>query len=128
MANTSLAFREVNSSLAETAARLDAVVPSLVRASMIVVMLWFGFLKFTTYEAEAIQGLVSNSPLVGWLNAVLSVAGVSALIGTVEVATGLLIAAGFISGKLGALGGAMATATFVITFSFFFATPGVAVA
>jgi reactive chlorine resistance protein C len=126
MAHTSITMRAPQSTLAEIGARFDAVMPVLMRISMVVVMLWFGFLKFTTYEANAIQGLVSNSPLVSWLNTVLSVAGVSALIGTVEVATGLLIAARFFSAKLGAIGGAMAAATFFITLSFFFSTPGVA--
>ena len=56
----------------------------------------------------------------------LSVAGVSGLIGVIEVTTGLLIAARFFSAKLGALGGAMASGTFLITLSFFFTTPGVA--
>jgi len=126
MAHTSITMRATASPLADVGARLEAVIPALVRISMVIVMLWFGFLKFTTYEANAIQGLVSNSPLVSWLNAVLSVAGVSAVIGTIEVATGLLIAARFVSAKLGALGGAMAAATFFITLSFFFSTPGVA--
>jgi reactive chlorine resistance protein C len=126
MAHTSITMRAPQSPLAEIGARFEAVIPVLVRISMVVVMLWFGFLKFTTYEANAIQGLVSNSPLVSWLNTVLSVAGISALIGTVEVATGLLIAARFFSAKLGAVGGAMAAATFFITLSFFFSTPGVA--
>lgn len=126
MADTTLPMRTTRSPLAEIGAKFEAVMPALLRISMVIVMLWFGFLKFTAYEANAIQGLVSNSPLVSWLNEVLSVAGVSALIGTLEVATGVLIAARFVSAKLGALGGAMAAATFLITLSFFFSTPGVA--
>jgi len=125
MAHTSVRLPVIHSSFADIGARFEAVMPALVRISMAVVMLWFGFLKFTAYEANAIQGLVSNSPLVSWLNDVLSVAGVSALIGTIEVATGVLIAARFFSARLGALGGAMAAATFVVTLSFFFSTPGV---
>jgi uncharacterized membrane protein YkgB len=112
--------------LAEIGDRLAPHVPALLRLSMAVVMLWFGLLKFTAYEAGAIQGLVANSPLVGWLNAVLSVDGVSTLIGVIEVIAGLLIAAGFVSARLGAVGGAMACATFLITLSFFLSTPGVA--
>ena len=126
MTHTSIAMRTPPSPLAEIGGKFEAVIPALVRMSMATVMLWFGFLKFTTYEANAIQGLVSNSPLVSWLNSLLSVTGVSALIGTIEVATGLLIAARFVSAKLGAVGGAMAAATFFITLSFFFSTPGVA--
>ena len=126
MAYTSLAMRTPPSRIAEIGAKIEGVIPALVRVSMVIIMLWFGLLKFTAYEASAIQGLVSNSPLVGWLNALLSVAAVSALIGVIEVTTGLLIAARFVSAKLGALGGAMAAVTFLITLSFFFSTPGVA--
>lgn len=125
MVQTSETIHAAHTPVAEIGARLERVVPIAVRISMVVVMLWFGLLKFTSYEANAIQGLVANSPFVGWLNSVLSVAGVSGLIGVIEVTTGLLIAARFFSAKLGALGGAMASATFLITLSFFFTTPGV---
>jgi uncharacterized membrane protein YkgB len=111
--------------LAEIGVRVEHLIPGLVRASMVIVMLWFGLLKFTAYEAEAIQGLVSNSPFIGWLNSFLSTSGVSVLIGVIELATGLFIAAGAFSARLGALGGAMASGTFLITLSFFFSTPGV---
>src|ERR671918_199644 len=120
MAQTSETMHAAHTPVAEIGARLEAVVSILVRISMVVVMLWFGLLKFTSYEANAIQGLVANSPFVGWLNSVLSVAGVSGLIGVIEITTGLLIAARFFSSKLGALGGAMASGTFLITLSFFF--------
>lgn len=111
--------------IAEAGDRIDALAPKLLRYAMVVVMLWFGALKFTAYEANAIQGLISNSPFLGWLNAVLSVEGVSAMIGSIEITTGLLIAARAVSAKLSALGGALAAGTFLVTFSFFFSTPGV---
>jgi uncharacterized membrane protein YkgB len=125
MVHTSNSVRGTHLPLAEVGVQLERHTPALLRGSMAIVMLWFGCLKFTAYEAEAIHGLVANSPLIGWLNAVFSTAGVSALIGAVEVATGLLIAARFFSPRLGALGGAMATCTFLVTLSFFFSTPGV---
>jgi reactive chlorine resistance protein C len=105
--------------------RLEAVAPVLVRYAMVVVMFWFGGLKFTAYEAQAIQGLVANSPFLGWLYGLFSVDGLSYLIGTVEIAAGILIAARAVSAKLSALGGLLAVGTFVVTLSFFFSTPGV---
>ena len=111
--------------IADYGRRIEALAPHLVRYAMVVVILWFGALKFTTYEAEAIQGLVSNSPFVGWLNAVFSVAAVSHLIGTVEIAAALLIAARAFSARLGAVGGLLAVGAFVTTSSFLFSTPGV---
>ena len=56
MANTSLTMPASRSPLAEIGARFETVIPALVRISMVIVMLWFGFLKFTTYEANASQG------------------------------------------------------------------------
>jgi uncharacterized membrane protein YkgB len=111
--------------IADFGRRLEAVAPVLVRYAMVVVMLWFGGLKFTAYEAQAIQGLVANSPFLGWLYGLFSVDGLSYLIGTIEIAAGILIAARAVSAKLGALGGLLAIGTFVVTLSFFFSTPGV---
>ncbi len=125
MIQTSDTMHVSHTPLREVGVRLERFVLGMLQISMVVVMLWFGFLKFTSYEADAIQGLVSNSPLLSWLNSVLSVTGVSALIGVIEIVTGLLIAARFLSAKLGALGGLMASGTFLITLSFFLSTPGV---
>ena len=45
----------------------------IVRYSLVLVLVWIGAMKFTAYEAGAIQPLVANSPLMSWLYAVLSV-------------------------------------------------------
>lgn len=111
--------------ISEIGERLDQIMPLLLRGSMVVIMLWFGLLKFTVYEAEAIHGLVANSPFMSWLTLFLSKTSVSYLIGILEITTGLLIAGHMISPRIGAIGGAMATCVFLITLSFFFSTPGV---
>ena len=90
-----------------------------------IVFLWFGGMKFTAYEAEAIQGLVANSPFTSFLYSFLSVQGASNLIGSVEVIVAILLLARFVSPKLSVVGAAGAVATFLVTFSFFFSTPGV---
>lgn len=85
---------------------------------------WIGAMKFTAYEAGAIQGLVQSSPLMSWLYDVLSVQGVSNLIGTIEIGTALLIVLGARFPKA-ALAGALAAAfTFLLTVSFLFTAPG----
>ena len=66
-----------SSSISGIGSLIDSLAPQLVRYAMVTVMLWFGALKFTSYEAEAIQGLVSNSPFLGWLYGAFSVAAVS---------------------------------------------------
>ena len=57
-----------------------------------IVLLWIGGMKFTAYEAEGIRPMVANSPLMSWAYGVMSQGAFSALLGVVEIATGLLIA------------------------------------
>lgn len=125
MYQTSEATTYQTGGISDVGSRIDSLAPQLVRYAMVIVMLWFGALKFTSYEAEAIQGLVSNSPFLSWLYGAFSVATVSYLIGAIEIAAGLLIAARAFSAKLGALGGLLTTGTFLTTVSFLLSTPGV---
>jgi len=39
---------------------------NIIRYGLVVILLWVGLLKFTAYEAEGIQGLIANSPLMSW--------------------------------------------------------------
>jgi uncharacterized membrane protein YkgB len=56
------------------------------------VLLLIGALKFTTGEAQGIQPLVANSPLMFWMYRIFSLQGVSNLIGVIEIVVALLIA------------------------------------
>ncbi len=90
-----------------------------------IVFLWFGAMKFTAYEAEAIHGLVANSPFIGFLTGALSPQAVSSLIGVVEITIAALLAMRFAKPALAAVGAAGAVITFGLTSSFFLTTPGV---
>jgi reactive chlorine resistance protein C len=90
----------------------------------VLVLLWIGAMKFTAYEAGAIQPLVANSPLMSWLYAVFSVQATSNLIGVAEIAAGVLIALRPWSPFACVVGSLMAIATFVITLTFLLSTPG----
>jgi uncharacterized membrane protein YkgB len=46
----------------------------------VVVLLWIGGMKFTTYEAEDIKPLVVNSPLMDWVYGVMSVSHFAVLL------------------------------------------------
>lgn len=92
--------------------------------SIAVVLGWIGAMKFTAYEAGAIQGLVQSSPFVSWLYGVLSVQGVSNLIGTIEIATAVALIAGLRYARVGLVGAAAAAFTFLLTLSFLFTAPG----
>lgn len=106
-------------------ARAEAIGCELARYSLVVVVGWIGFMKFTGYEAEGIRPFVANSPLMSWAYGVLSVRGFSNVLGVVEVAIAVLIAARPIAPRVSALGSALAVAMFLTTLSFLFTTPGV---
>src|ERR1700758_330089 len=105
--------------------RVEAVGRELARYGLVVVVGWIGLMKFTAYEAEGIRPFVANSPLMSWVYGPLSVRGFSALLGVVEVAVALLIAARPLSPRLSAFGSALAVGMFLTTLSFLATTPGV---
>ena len=105
--------------------QLQSLGAGILRYGLTFLLLLFGTFKFFQFEAEGIQPLLTHSPLLGWLPAILGVRGSSALIGTVEIIAGLGIAFGPWFPRLGTVGGLIATATFLTTLSFLVTTPGV---
>src|SRR5262245_42995797 len=105
--------------------RVEAVGRGLARYGLVVVVGWIGLMKFTAYEAEGIRLYVAHSPLMSWVYGPLSVRGFSAVLGVVEVAVALLIAARPYSPRASALGSALAVGMFLTTLSFLVTTPGV---
>jgi len=104
---------------------LEGVGEKIIRYGLVAILLWVGALKFTAYEAEGIQGLVANSPLLSWGYSVLSVRGFAALIGVTEIVLGLLIATRPVAPKLSAIGSFGVIIMALITLTFVFTTPGV---
>src|SRR5215470_10351276 len=105
--------------------RVETVGRELARYGLVVVVGWIGLMKFTVYEAEGISPFVTNSPLMSWFYGFMSVRGFSALLGVVEVAIALLIAARPFWPRASALGSALAVGMFLTTLSFLVTTPGV---
>ena len=97
----------------------------LVRYGLVVVIAWIGALKYTAYEATAIQPLIAHSPVFSWIYSVVSVRGFAAVLGTAEIIAALLIAARPLWPRLSAVGSAMGVLLFASTLSFLFTTPGV---
>jgi len=104
---------------------LENVGANIIRYGLVIILLWVGALKFTAYEAEGIQGLIANSPLMSWMLGVMSVQTASMLIGTTEIILGLMIATRPFAPQISALGSIGAIIVFLITLSFVFTTPGV---
>jgi len=96
----------------------------LIRYGLVLVLGWIGAMKFTTYEAKGIEGLIRTSPLMSWLYNFLSLQATSNLIGATELLAALLIAIKPLSAKLSAVGSAIAICTFLSTLTFLFSLPG----
>ena len=96
----------------------------VVRYSIVLVLAWIGAMKFTAYEAGAIEGLVASSPLLAWLYGVAGQQAVSNLIGTIEIATALALAVGPFHRPAALVGAFGAIATFSTTLTFVFTAPG----
>ncbi len=97
---------------------------AILRWAMVAIFLTFGIQKFTPQSAHGIVLYISHSPLVSWLQ-VFGVRGEADVLGVVELSTAALLAAGAFNAVLSALGALMGVGTFMITWSFFFTTPGV---
>ncbi len=104
--------------------RVSRIGDGAVLAGVVTVLAWIGAMKFTAYEAGAIEGLVASSPLTAWLYSVLSLQGASNLIGSVEIATAVLLIVGIRYKPAAVLGALAAIATFAVTLSFIFTAPG----
>jgi reactive chlorine resistance protein C len=105
--------------------QVEAAGRELARYGLVVVVGWIGLMKFTGYEAEGIRPFVASSPLMSWVYGLMSVRGFSALLGAVEVAIAILIAARPFAPRVSALGSALAVGMFPTTLSFLLTTPGV---
>lgn len=95
------------------------------RFGIVLILLWFGYMKFLPYEAEGVRGIAEPYWLFGWMYPLVGTAGVSAVIGGLELTAGVLIAVGGRFPWVGLLGALMGVATFLVTLSFFFTAPGI---
>lgn len=99
---------------------------ALLRWVLALVFLWFGGMKFTSYEAHGIAPLIEHSPIMSWMHVAFGIQGASDVIGVLELSTAAALIAGAFVPFVSALGAAMSTATYLITLTFFLSTPGVA--
>ena len=110
--------------LASTALRLERVDSAVISYGLALILVRIGALKFASYEAAAIEGLVANSPVLSWTNRLASVPTVAALIGVAEIALGCLIAVRPFAPRVSALGSIGAILVFLTTLSLLLTTPG----
>jgi uncharacterized membrane protein YkgB len=94
------------------------------RASMVVIFLFFGYQKWFEYEAEVLIPYISNGPLIFWMYPVFGIRGASWFLGVSEWLFGALLFLGFWSKRLGILGALGSCITFAMTVTIIPFMPG----
>jgi uncharacterized membrane protein YkgB len=89
----------------------------LLRASMVLIFLLFGYQKWFEYEAQVLIPYISNGPFISWLYPAFGVRGASWFLGTSEWTFGALLFLGFWDKRLGVLGALGSTVTYIMTVS-----------
>src|SRR5882724_2058003 len=86
-----------------------------VRASMVIIFLFFGYQKWFEYEAQGLIPYISNGPLIFWMYPVFGIWGATWFLGVSEWLFGALLLLGFWNKQLGILGALGACFSFVAT-------------
>jgi uncharacterized membrane protein YkgB len=87
----------------------------LVRASMVLIFVLFGYQKWFEYEAQTLIPFIRNGPLTSWMYPVFGLHGASWFLGVSEWLTAVLLVWGFRNPRAGVLGAILSVATFVTT-------------
>ena len=87
----------------------------LIRASMVIIYLFFGYQKWFQYEADALIPYISHGPLIFWMYSVFGIRGATYFLGVSEWLFGALLFAGFWNKKLGILGALGSCFSFIAT-------------
>jgi len=86
-----------------------------IRASMVVIFLFFGYQKWFDYEAQALIPYISHGPLIFWMYSIFGVKGATWFLGVAEWFFGALLFVGFWNKKLGILGALGSCFSFLAT-------------
>ncbi len=87
----------------------------LLRLSMVIIYLLFGYQKWWEYEAQNLIPFISNGPLISWMYPVFGIHGATWFLGVSEWITAALLMWGFWNKRAGAIGAFISTATFITT-------------
>jgi uncharacterized membrane protein YkgB len=105
--------------------RTTAIAALVARYGLVIVLAWFGAMKFTSYESQGISHWVANSPLSSWAYHIMSIDAFGRLNGSIELIIAALLAVRPWFPKASVVGGVIASLFFVVTLSFMITTPGV---
>jgi Predicted membrane protein len=87
----------------------------LIRTSMVVIFLFFGYQKWFDYEAQALIPYISHGPLIFWLYKVFGVRGACWFLAVAEWSFCVLLFGGFWNKRLGILGALGGIVSFLST-------------
>jgi uncharacterized membrane protein YkgB len=96
----------------------------LIRASMVIVFLLFGYQKWFEYEAQVLIPYISSGPLISWMYPVFGIRGASWFLGVTEWLICLLLFWGFWNKRAGILGALGSCGTFAATVTIIPFMPG----
>src|SRR5262245_65910656 len=99
--------------LARSGLLRDGLDHHLVRASMVLIFVLFGYQKWFEYEAQMLIPFIRNGPLTSWMYPVFGLHGASWFLGMSEWLTAALLVWGFWNTRAGILGAIISVATFV---------------
>lgn len=95
----------------------------LIWSGVLLVMLWIGGMKFTQFEADGIERLMSTSPFFSWIYDLFSVLHGSYFIGIIELVAVLGLLFGLKYSRANYVGLALAALTFAATQTFIISLP-----
>jgi uncharacterized membrane protein YkgB len=87
----------------------------LLRASMVIIFLFFGYQKWFNYEAQALLPYIGHGPLISWMYPVFGIRGATYFLGVAEWLFGALLFAGYWNKRLGILGALGSCFAFIAT-------------
>jgi len=105
--------------------RTTAIAALVARYALVIVIAWFGAMKFTYYESHGISHWVANSPLLSWVYNIMSIDAFGRFNGSIELIVAALLAVKPWFPKASVLGGIFASLFFLTTLSFMITTPGI---
>lgn len=87
----------------------------LLRASMVIIFVFFGYQKWFDYEAQVLIPFISNGPFISWMYPAFGIQGASWFLGVSEWLFGALLLAGYWNRTAGIFGALGSVITFVLT-------------
>jgi uncharacterized membrane protein YkgB len=112
-------FGSIMNPLIRTLVRLGLLTEDLdyrlIRASLVIIFLFFGYTKWFEYAARLMVPFISHGPLIFWLYPVFGFRGASRFLGATEWLICALLFCGFWNKRLGIFGAIGATITFIST-------------